>query len=695
MKTPSINIHREMLSKIEEALGKEWIITNGLGGYASSTILGLNTRKYHGLLVAAFHPPRDRRLCLAKLDEELIIGNNFYPLFSNEFQSGIFPKGHMFLKRFSLSPFPKYVYAVENVEVQKTLFMPYKKNAVIAMYEVFKKDSSEVKMRVSPLITCRHFHSVVDRWRNPLNLTQKPHEKRVMVNVDAPRSTLVMEATEGLYFSMEKWVEKVYFREEFSRGESSLDDWYQLGFFEINIDGKHGKFAITAFVDEDEDQAIKISSEMPATTYDSEALYDKTVERCESFLVNFYNAHDTVKVENWLSWIVLAADAFIVEGAEKPLKSVIAGYHWFEDWGRDTFVSLPGLMLVTGRFEDARQTFLTFKKYRGDGCLIPNLISDQDAKPVYNSVDATLWYVNAVLQYLKYTGDLKFVETNLWEDLKTMVESLIKGTAFNIHVDGDGLLSHGPQLTWMDTVVDNQPLTPRAGKAVEVQALWYNALKTLEVLARKFKEESEAENFARLAENAKGSFNEKFWNTDKGCLFDVVDVHGHGDASLRPNQIIAAALDFTMLNDLKSEKIVDLVCKELLTPYGLRTLARGDPQYVGLYFGDRRNRDKAYHNGTVWPWLLGPFTTAFLKTKGYADFRREYALKNFLLPLFTEQIFKAGLGTISEIFDGDPPYNPRGCIAQAWSVAEPLRAYVEDVMQVRPKHEREILSALG
>lgn len=694
MKIPPINLPREMLSKIENAREKEWIISNGLGGYASSTVLGVNTRKYHGILVAAFHPPRDRMLCLAKLDEELIIGNNFYPLFSNEFQSGIFPRGHIFLKRFLLSPFPKYVYAVENVEVQKTLFMPYKKNAIITLYEVFKKGNLEIKIRVSSLITCRHFHSVVDRWRTPLNFTQKTQGKRVIVNIEAPRSVLVMETTDGLYFPMEKWVEKVYFREEFSRGESFLDDWFQPGFFEIKIDRKRAKFAVTAFVGENEAQTVKISSEMPATTYDAEALYDKNVERYESLLTNFYNRHNSINAENWLSWIVLATDAFIVEGAEKASKSIIAGYHWFEDWGRDAFVSLPGLMLATGRFKDARQTFLTFKKYRGDG-LIPNFISDQDAKPVYNSVDATLWYVNAVLQYMKYTGDLKFVEANLWEDLKTMVESLVNGTIFNMRVDGDGLLLHGPRLTWMDTVVENQPLTPRAGKAVEVQALWYNALKTLEVLARKFNEENEAENFTHLAENAKRSFNEKFWNADKGCLFDVVDEHGCGDTSIRPNQIIAVALDFTMLDDVKSEKIVDIVYKELLTPYGLRTLTRSDPRYVGLYFGDRRSRDKAYHNGAVWPWLLGSFTTAFLKTKGYADFRREYVLKNFLLPLFTEQIFKAGVGTISEIFDGDSPHNPRGCIAQAWSIAEPLRAYVEDVMQIRPKHEREILSTLG
>jgi glycogen debranching enzyme len=246
----------------------------------------------------------------------------------------------------------------------------------------------------------------------------------------------------------------------------------------------------------------------------------------------------------------------------------------------------------------------------------------------------------------------------------------------------------------MDAVVDGQPVTPRCGKAVEVQALWYNALRIMEILAKKFKEKSEAEKYAQIAEKAKESFVEKFWNAEKNYLFDFIGENGK-DASLRPNQIIAVALDFTMLDKTKSERIVDVVQRELLTPYGLRTLARNDPKYVGVYVGDRKSRDKAYHNGTVWPWLLGPFTKAYLKTKGYADYRREYALKNFLLPLFTEQIFKAGLGTISEIFDGDPPHMPRGCIAQAWSIAEPFRAYIEDIMQIRPKYEGEILQVLS
>jgi predicted glycogen debranching enzyme len=278
--------------------------------------------------------------------------------------------------------------------------------------------------------------------------------------------------------------------------------------------------------------------------------------------------------------------------------------------------------------------------------------------------------------------------------LKTIIENHEKGTLFDIHVDGDGLLLHGPQLTWMDAAVDGQPVTPRAGKAVEIQALWYNALKIMELLAGRFKETSEAEKYVRMAEKAKRSFTERFWNLERNCLFDVVGEHG-ADNSLRPNQIIAVSLDFVMLDNEKGEAVVDVVRRELLTPYGLRTLDRNDARYVGVYAGDRRSRDRAYHNGTVWAWLLGPFTTAYLKTKGYAEYRRDFALKNFLLPLFTEQLFKAGLGTVSEIFDGESSFTPRGCIAQAWSVAEPLRAYIEDVIRIRPLHEKKVLQGLG
>jgi predicted glycogen debranching enzyme len=275
--------------------------------------------------------------------------------------------------------------------------------------------------------------------------------------------------------------------------------------------------------------------------------------------------------------------------------------------------------------------------------------------------------------------------------LKAIVENYAAGTAFDIHVDADGLLRHGSRLTWMDAAVGNTPATPRMGKAVEVQALWYNALRTVELLANKFGEKKEAEEYARMAETTKKSFTEKFWNARNSCLFDVVNADGRDDSS-RPNQILAVSLDFSMLDNEKNERIVDFVQRELLTPYGLGTLARTDPRYVGIYAGDRGIRDNAYHNGTAWPWLIGPFATAFLRTKGYSELRRKYVWNAILAPLVTTQLLRAGLGSLNEIFDGDPPNNPRGCIAQAWSVAEALRVYVEDLMQVRPEYETEILS---
>jgi predicted glycogen debranching enzyme len=500
---------------------------------------------------------------------------------------------------------------------------------------------------------------------------------------------LALASTSGRYVADERWIEDLYYREEATRGESFLEDCYQAGYFEVAVNtDKAESFAVIAVADKDEAIVRKFLQKTPLTMYDIGIMLEQEKSRCQDLISKFYEEHPTVNAKEWLNWIILAVDKFIVQSADQTRKSVIAGYHWFESWGRDTFISMPGLMLVTGRFEDARRVFLTFKGYFKYG-LIPNFIPDALEQPAYNSVDAPLWFVNAVLRYLKYTGDFKFVKEQLWEMLNAMMDGYADGKAHGIRVGDDGLVLHDAQLTWMDAVVDGQPVTPRSGKAVEVQALWFNALKIMEFLARKYSEAARADWYAKMAEKARKSFVDKFWISEKGYLFDVVNANVKDD-SLRPNQIIAVSLDFTMLDSAKSEKIVDVVRRELLTSYGLRTLAKKDQKYIGVYSGDRRSRDKAYHNGTVWPWLLGPFTTAFLKVKGYAEYRREQAL-NFLLPLFTEQVNRAGLGVISEVFDGDAPHNPRGCIAQAWSVAEPLRAYVEDVLQIRPKHEMEIL----
>lgn len=689
MKSPTISLGTEILSRFEQAIQKEWLVANGLGGYASSTVLSVNTRKYHGLLVGAFHPPSDRRVCLTKLDEELEVGSNVFPLGANEFQTGIFPKGYLLLKEFSASPFPRFVYDVQGVEVQKTIFMPHEKNVAVALYRILNKGNADVKFRVFPLANWRRFHSVTDRWKDAVDIVFKHDGKEVQINARDPPSSLILSVLNGHYRFAEKWVERLLFREEVARGESCLDDCLQPGHFEVSVKANRNQdFAITAVADQSAETAREVMNEMPISFYDVEALYEGEVRRSERLLTRFYEEHREVTWSDWLSWLVSVTDAFVVGDSGADQRSIIAGYFWFEAWGRDTFVSLPGLLLVTGRFEDARKVFLGFKKYCKQG-LIPNFVPESDGEPAYNSVDATLWFVNAVLQYLKYTGDSRFVQEHLWETLKAIVENLVKGTMFNIHLDNDGLLAHGAQLTWMDAAAGGQPVTPRAGKAVEVQALWYNALKVVELFARRFGTSGEAERYAVLAERAKKSFVEKFWNQERNCLFDVAGENLR-DSSIRPNQILAVSLDFTMLDGARNEKIVDVVQGELLTPFGLRTLARNDPRYVGVYVGDRGKRDRAYHNGTVWPWLLGPFVTAFLKTKGYVEFRREYAWENFLSLLLTKQVYEAGLGSLSEILDGESPHVPRGCIAQAWSVAEPLRAYVEDIMHVRPKHEGEI-----
>jgi predicted glycogen debranching enzyme len=691
MKLPAINITQKALLRFDEAIRKEWLVTNGAGGYASSTVLGVNTRKYHGLLVAALHPPGDRTVCLAKLDEEVFVGENIYPLSANEFHGKIFPQGYLFLKEFSLNPLPTYVYTVQDVRVRKTIFMPREKNAVAVAYKVLNRNTFEAKIRVFPLLSCRHFHSVVDRWRSPLDYSQQQNNREVEVTFNTPKATITACATKGEFSEKTTWIERLYYREEGVRGESNTDDCFQPGYFEVTVPPKlEDEFAILTVASESSQKSREILDTVGTTMCDIESQLKRELAQREHLLVHFYNSHREVPISDGLNWILLAADAFITNG-DSNRKSVIAGYFWFEIWGRDTFISLPGLMLATGNFAKAKQVLLDFNRRIKRG-LIPNFVVNMSGEPTYNTVDATLWYVNAVLQYLKYTGDFKFVQKKLWKNLKAIFDSHEEGTAFGICLDSDGLLAHGPRLTWMDSEVDGRAVTPRAGKAVEIQALWYNALKTMQLLANKFKKTSLSDKYAGMAREARESFNEKFWNGESGCLFDVVEESGV-DASIRPNQIIAVASDFTMLNNYKSEQVVDVVQRELFTPFGLRTLVRNDVRYRGMYVGDRRSRDQAYHNGTVWPWLLGPFATAFLKTKGHGDFWLEYVLNNFILPFFKQQIFEAGLGTLSEIFDGDAPNAPRGCIAQAWSVAEPLRAYLEDVLRVRPKYAREVLQA--
>ncbi len=690
---PKMTVERSLLSDVEKALKTEWLVTNGLGGYASSTVLGVNTRKYHGLLVAALNPPVDRHVLLSNIDEEIRMSNKRYHLGANETTAGMQPKEALFPVDFALNPLPTYTYEVERqLRLTKTILMPYGKNASVIIYEAANASDEMAGISASPLVNMRGFHSVTQKDQVRWNTVLKDSDQMLIARPSAGFPALVLFSTDGSFVAEQgEWIE-TYYRVEAERGETSVDYNYRPRSFELSLaPHETRRFSILAVAGKDEHEAEATLRTIYKDAASVEALYQAELERRADLLAGFQKQHTDVHFEDWLEWLVLAADTFLVNRQSTNTKSVIAGYHWFADWGRDSLISLPGLTLVLGRFEEARSILQTFHQHCYEGLIPNNFPDDPQLPPAYNTVDASLWYFNAVLQYLKYTNDFAFVQETLWSTLQSMIDYHQRGTLFGIHVDTDGLLAHGPRLTWVDASVDGKPVTPREGKAVEIQALWYNALRIMELIANAFAEKDKAESYGAMAEKAKQSFLEKFWNPHKNYFFDVIG-NGYKDESLRPNQILAASLDFTMLDKVKAELAVEAVWKQLLTPFGLRTLSSSDPRYVGRYSGDRRRRDYAYHNGTVWPWLLGPFVTAFLKLRNYESHWRSIAFENFLKPLFTVELSRAGLGSISEIFDGDTPHEPNGCIAQAWSVAEPLRCYVEDVLLRRPPYEQRILA---
>ena len=688
---PHIYFILEALSSFDDAFQHEWIITNGLGGYASSTILNVNMRKFHGLLFVAFNPPGNRHLLLSKLDEEVRIGKEVYPLGSNQFKDAIYPEGYRNLRGFEMGLFPTFYYQTRRVYLKKEIFMPHLRNAVVIRYEVFNGLDEPAALRIYPLINMRHFYETTNK--GDFQASREEEGEKVLFEFSPKMGYLLLYSTAGTYVDDgDVWIEKIYFRKDDLRGESCLDDCLQPGFFDVDLEPKSRiVFYISASGGDEKEEAVSFYSEFNQEKA-LEKLYLNEVSRRKKLLEGFYKKRRGIKCEDWLNWLILSADSFIVMGRNAGRKSIIAGYHWFEDWGRDALISLPGLTLAIGRFADAREILLTFAEHSKDG-LVPSRFPDKaGGTPEYNSVDSSLWFLNAILQYLKYTGDFGFVYKNLWDTMQDITENYISGTRLGIRMDNDGLILHGPRLTWIDASVEGVPVNPREGKAVEIQALWYNALKIMEVLSFRFGSSGQSENYCSLALRVKKSFNEKFWFLHGDYLYDVVNM-SEKDSSFRPNQIIAAYLDFPVVEPTRRERIVEIVLRKLLTPYGLRSLSPDDPRYIGAYLGDFSNRDRAYHNGTVWAWLLGPFTTSFLRMKGYEAYWRRFAFERFLKPLFYVEPFRAGLGSISEIFDGDPPHSPRGCISQAWSVAEPLRAYIEDILFIRPPHEREILEA--
>ncbi len=644
---------------LKEASSREWLETNGLGGFAGSTISGMNTRRYHGLLTAATQPPVGRMLLLSKLEGTLVVGDERIDLATNEYAGAVHPNGYQHLVAFRLDPFPVFTYEAGGVRLEKTVFMVHGSNTTVVTYSVEKAPARmPVRLEVRPLIAFRDYHSTTHEngaidgsfQREPNLVSLQPYQG--VPRLYLGHNAAAVEAQGFWYHGFSYAIER-------ERGLDHLEDLYNplVMTFELG----RGKTAVVVASTEKVDHR-------KASTWERS-------ERKRRASIASVKADD-----EFARSLAVAADQFLVKRGNGS--TVIAGYPWFTDWGRDTMIALPGLTLFTGRADVAKAILREFAQHVDRG-MLPNRFPDDNEAPEFNTVDATLWFFEAVRAYAAEAGDHKFVR-ELYPVLADIVDWHIKGTRYGIHMLDNGLLNAGEagvQLTWMDAKIDEWVVTPRSGKPVEIQALWYNALKVMEELAARFGDPEGQKRYRTVSSLLHWSFNRVFWNEKEGCLYDVVN--GVPDGSIRPNQVIALSLHHSMVPADRARSVLAVVERELLTPMGLRTLSPRDPRYRGRYQGDARSRDSVYHQGTVWPWLLGPFVSAYVKVNGGGAATRQRAME-FLRPL-QAHLEEAGLGQISEIFDADAPHTPRGCFAQAWSVAEVLRALCQDVCQVRPK----------
>jgi len=657
--------------EVEPLLRREWLATNGLGGYASGTVAGVATRRYHGILVAALPTPLGRTMMLSRLSEEARMEGGAMLRLGGEERRGAAPDvpGAQHLREFRLDlGLPVWRYALgPGVVLEKTLFLSHGQNTAHVMYRV--DGDARVRLRVRPAFHFRsHDAPVSAPLGGPYVLTALDRRYEISGPRDLPPLRLAMEARGGALIFEPRLSEELVFRVEESRGYEHFGQVWSPGYFRVDLGpGEH-----VALVASTEGWA-QIES-LPA----QEAL---AAERDRRRLL-LEVAHPLAR-RGPAAELVLAADSFIVtptgrvpdaaraQALGDEVRSVIAGYHWFTDWGRDTMISLEGLALRTGRHSEAGQVLRTFAHHVRDG-LIPNLFPEGGNEGLYHTADATLWMFHALSRYLEATGDRHTLRL-LLPVLHDIVRKHLRGTRFGISVDpDDGLLRQGAAgyaLTWMDAKCGDWVVTPRRGKAVEINALWYNALRLLEEWTREEGDAGAARELAGHAERARASFNRRFWYQAGGHLYDVVDGESGDDPALRPNQLFAVSLPNPVLDPSRWRAVVDVTERELLTPVGLRSLARGHPDYKPNYHGDLRTRDAAYHQGTVWSWLIGPFVDAWIRVHPED---RAGALR-FLEGLIAH-LGDACLGSISEVFDAEPPYHPRGCVAQAWGVAELLRA---------------------
>ncbi|MDK0571327.1 amylo-alpha-1,6-glucosidase [Clostridium perfringens] len=646
----------------DRGIEKEWMLTNGISGFCGGTAIGANCRKYQGLLVACTNSPEERYMILSNLNEEININGKLHQLSSCKYTDKIVD-GFKNLQGFYYDGLPHFRFFVDGVVINKKIAMEYGKNTVVIEYDILN-GSKESKIKIEPLFT----------FRNP-GVCSGEENLKFSKTVDKNKIQLIPQLNEDInirFFTYggkivdksEKIVDKIYYDVDKSTGDKFVDKCYIPGTVEINLNPKERKKVYLLCTIENEE------------SFDCEKIIENEEKRINSLKNTFDDSRILAK------YLPIAGDQFIVNRESINGKTILAGYPWFLDWGRDAMIAINGLTLSTGRLEDAKDIIRSFSLYEKDG-LIPNMFPGEGKEPLYNTVDASLWFINAVYNYLLYANSdeaLEFVEKEVYGTIKNIIKAYKEGTEFSIKMDEeDSLINAGSgldQVTWMDVRVNGIVVTPRHGKPVEINALWYNALKIAALLKDKFEKEEKNE-YEELVQKVKSSFTKAFWNEDGKYLYDVVNDH-EKDHSLRPNQIWAVSLPFTMLDREKEKYIVQKVFEELYTPYGLRSLSRDHKDYHGIYIGKLFDRDMAYHQGTTWAFPLGGFFTAYCKVNDYS--KESVELVDSLMSDMEDHIQDQCLGSIAEIFDGDNPYRARGCYSQAWSVGEMLRVYYEDIL---------------
>ena len=664
----TISFGPEICAHLASAEQREWLVANGLGGFASGTVSGSATRRYHGLLFAALDPPQGRTLLVGGVDELLSTGESSYPLATHRWLSGaIAPEGYKTLENFRLEgAIPVWTFLAGPVRLEKRIWMRYGENTTFVHYTLVESalgPHMAVDLEVKVFVNYRDFHAATHAGTPPNDWQMRiePEDNGVRIKAFDAARPFYLKSAAAVCEPKHIWYRDFFFPLERERGLDDHEDQLFAARFRARLEeGKNVTlvFSVNPAAALDGDSALEEEQSRQAIVLDAAKPLLRTPAR-ES-------------TASWLPQLLLASDQFFVS---RPLpdqsagKSIIAGYHWFGDWGRDTMISLPGLALCTGRYEVAREILLAFSRFVDRGMLPNNF--PEGGLAAYNTIDATLWYFEAVRQYFAATEDVATLH-QLFPVLSEIVQAHLSGTRYNIQVDpSDGLLyggGPGIQLTWMDAKIGDWVVTPRTGKPVEVNALWINALESMAAFAKTLGQDPAA--FARRSAKARSSFS-RFWNSARKCCFDVIDSPGIGsDASLRPNQIFAVCLPKSALAPDRQKAVVDACAAHLVTPFGLRSLAPGESSYSGTYSGGPRERDGSYHQGPVWGWLLGPFVVAHFRV--YKD---PTAALSFLEPL-AQSVGNYGVGTLGEIFDGDPPHRPRGAISQAWTVAELLRSWL-------------------